>query len=251
MPQISVVIICKNEAQNIGNTLNSFQGITDDIIVYDNGSEDGTQQIVKDFGANLVESSWEGFGKTKNKAIALAKYDWIFCPDADEAIDEAAKKELGNINFSDETIVYQFRFKNFFSEKWIRFGEWGKDKHIRLFNRKKNKWSEDAVHEQLLLPYYIKSVLLKGFILHHTAKNVNEYEIKMRKYAKLGAEKYFRQGKKVSWLKIISSPCFSFIKNYVFKFGFLDGKEGFACAWLSALYTFLKYKELNQLTNKS
>ena len=247
MQKISVVVICKNEAKNIANTLSSFQGLTDDIVVYDNGSTDGTQQIVKQLGVNLVEGNWEGFGKTKNKAIALAKYDWILCNDADEAIDETAKKELLNSNLLDESTVYVFRFKNFFANKWVRFGEWGNDKHIRLFNRKKNKWSEDAVHETLLLPHNHKTVLLKGFILHQTTSGTKEYEIKMRKYARLGAEKYFRKNKKASWIKIIFSPCLSFLKNYVLKLGFLDGKAGFACARISALYTFLKYKELKAM----
>ncbi len=247
MQKISVVIICKNEAAVIGKTLKSFSGLTDDIIVYDNGSTDGTQQIAKQFEVNLIEGIWEGFGKTKNKAIASAKYDWILCNDADEALDEAAKTEVLNLDLTDETIVYEFRFKNFLGNKWIRFGEWGSDKHIRLFNRNKVRWNEAAVHESLIFPNNYKKKLLKGFILHKTSATSFEFETKMRKYAKLSAEKYLRQGEKTSWLKIVLSPTFSFIKNYFFKVGFLDGKEGYQCARINALYTFLKYWELKNL----
>ena len=102
MQQLSVVIVCKNGANVVGKTIESFSGLTDDVLVYDNGSTDGTQEIVRRTGAKLVEGTWEGFGRTKNKANALAKYDWIFSLDADDAIDEELKKNLLQENLVDE-----------------------------------------------------------------------------------------------------------------------------------------------------
>lgn len=247
MQNLSVVIICKNEADVIGATLKSFKGLTDDIVAYDNGSNDGTQEKVKLAGAKLYEGSWEGFGKTKNKANALARYNWILSLDADEAIDEELKNDLLQLELADESKVYELQFKNFLGNKWLRFGEWGNDKHIRLFNRKRVKWNEASVHEALEFPERYKTVSLKGSVFHKTAANASEYENKMRKYAELNAEVYFRRGKKDSNMKIYLSSAFSFLKNYFFKLGFLDGREGFDCARINALYTFLKYKKLNEL----
>src|SRR6266404_1489284 len=96
MQKISVVIICKEE--EIGRCLKSLEGLTDDIVVLDNGSTDNTKKIVRIAGARLVEESWEGFGKTKNKAIKLAKYNWILNLDADESIDEELKNSLQNLS---------------------------------------------------------------------------------------------------------------------------------------------------------
>jgi len=251
MQKISVVIVCKNEANVIGETIASFAGLTDDIIVYDNGSKDGTQEIVKKSNAKLFEGSWEGFGKTKNKANELAKYDWILSLDADEAIDQELKKNLLQFDLADEKKVYQLKFKNFFGNKWLRFGEWGTDKHIRLFNRKQAKWNDAEVHEAILLPEEVKVITVKGYVLHKTAPDSITYENKMKKYAQLNAKKYFQQGKSSNKLKIYLAPAFSFIKNYIFKFGFLDGKEGFDCARINALYTFIKYKKLKKLTVSS
>lgn len=247
MQKLSVVIACKNEAAIIGKTIKSFAGLTDDILIYDNGSTDGTQEIVKKSGARLVEGPWEGFGKTKNKANALAKYDWILSLDADEAIDDELKKNLFTLMLDDEKTVYAIRFKNFLGNKWLRFGEWGDDKHIRLFNRRLVNWNDAAVHESLVFPPDVKKDMIKGFVLHKTASSANEYKVKMKNYAVLNAEKYNRQGKDAGLLNIIISPIFSFIKNYFFKLGFLDGIAGFQCAWINAGYTFLKYKELKQL----
>lgn len=235
----------------IGETIKSFSGLTDDVLVYDNGSTDGTQEIVKQSGARLVEGSWEGFGKTKNKANALAKYDWILSLDADEAIDEQLKQIFSALDLSDDKNVYEFSFRNFLGNKWLRFGEWGDDKHIRLFNRQKVQWDNAEVHESLILPAGIKIISIKGNVLHKTAASIDEYREKMITYAALNAAKYFKEGKNSNSSKMYFSAAFSFIKNYFFKLGFLDGETGYQCAKINAAYTFFKYKKLRNLNKQS
>lgn len=250
MQKLSVVIVCKNGAKVIGETIKSFSGLTDDILVYDNGSTDGTKDIVRQSNARLVEGTWEGFGKTKNKANALARYDWILNLDADEAIDEELKENLLREDLADEKNVFEFKFKNFLGKKWLRFGEWGNDKHIRLFSRRKITWDDADVHESLLIPKDVKVIPVPGYVLHKTAASFSEYEIKMQNYAMLNAEKYFKQQKRSGSLKMFFSAIFSFLKNYFFKFGFLDGATGYHCARINARYTFLKYKRLDELWSK-
>jgi glycosyltransferase involved in cell wall biosynthesis len=247
MFQFSVVIICKNEEAIIGKTLQSLQGFAPDIVLYDNGSTDNTIETVKKFPVNLIQGFWEGFGQTKNKANSFAKYDWILGLDADEIPDEEMKTLMSKLSGADETTVYKFRFKNFLGNRWIRYGEWGNDKHIRLFNRRQVKWNEAEVHEQLIFPANVKIHELGGNVLHYTMKDETDYKTKMENYARLNAEKYFRQGKKASMLKQWLSPAFSFIQNYIFKLGFLDGSAGLTCARMTAWYTFLKYKILKEL----
>lgn len=250
MQKLSVVIVCKNGANVIRETIKSFSTLTDDILIYDNGSTDGTHEIVRQSDAKLAEGSWEGFGKTKNKANDLAKYDWILSLDADEAIDDELKRNLLQLELIDEMKVYELRFKNFLGNKWLRFGEWGNDKHIRLFNRSKIKWDNAEVHESLLLPNEVTKIALQGYVLHKTAASIKEYEEKTKNYAVLNAKKYFKQGKTTGELKIFFSAIFSFIKNYFFKLGFLDGATGFHCARINAGYTFLKYKKLKELSQQ-
>ncbi|HEV8505230.1 MAG TPA: glycosyltransferase family 2 protein, partial [Chitinophagaceae bacterium] len=152
MQKISVVIICRNEEDEIGRTLQSLSGLTDDIVVLDNGSTDNSKNIILDSGARLIEESWEGFGKTKNKATNFARYDWVLNLDADESIDEELKNSLSGLPLQNEYETFEIKFKNFFGDTYLRFGEWGNDKHIRLFNRKKVNWNEAVVHEGLILP---------------------------------------------------------------------------------------------------
>jgi glycosyltransferase involved in cell wall biosynthesis len=244
---LSVVIVCKNEAAVIAATLKSLEGVTDDIVVYDNGSTDNTVAIARQSPANVHEGTWEGFGKTKQKANALAKYDWILSLDADESIDEELNKSLLSLHPPNEETVYSIRFKNFLGNKYLRHGEWGTDAHIRLFNRKTVKWDDAPVHERLVLPPNVNVLKLDGFVLHRTMKDVHDYARKMVHYAMLGADRYYRDGKRSSWLKIRLSPAFNFFNYYILKLGFLDGYEGYVCAKMTAYYTFLKYSRLKEL----
>jgi glycosyltransferase involved in cell wall biosynthesis len=247
MQSLSVVIVCKNEAAIIGETLQSLVGLTDDIIVYDNGSTDETVAIAKTFPVSVHEGVWDGFGRTKNKADAIARYDWILSLDADEAIDEELKKALLGQPLDNDQVVYEIKFKNFFGDRWLRFGEWGNDKHIRLFNRKKVNWDEEPVHEKLLMPGGTIVSQLKGNVLHYTATDLAKYKAKLGKYAILNGKKYFEQGKKPWLFKKYFSAFFSFIQNYFFRAGFLDGKAGYQCAAFTAGYTFKKYQKLESL----
>ena len=247
MQKISVVIVCKNEEDEIGRTLRSLAGLTDDIVVLDNGSIDNTKNIVRDLDARLVEESWEGFGKTKNKATRFAKYDWILNLDADESIDKELKNSLLNLPLQNDDEVFEIKFKNFFGDTYLRFGEWGSDRHIRLFNRRKVNWNETIVHEGLIFAPGVRVKKLKGFVLHYTVKNKAEFANKMQKYGLLNAEKYAREGKRSSWLRIYLAPVFTFLKYYVFQLGFLDGRAGFICAKMSSYYTHIKYARLLEL----
>jgi len=244
---ISVVIIAKNEAHVIGNTLQSLQGVIHDVVVVDSGSTDETMKICKQFNASVIETIWKGYGINKNKGIVVAKHDWILSLDADEAIDEELKHSLQQLSLQNEHEVFNIRFKNFFCNKRMRFGEWGFDSHIRLFNRRQAKWDEAAVHESLLLPAGAKITTLKGNVLHYTVRNRQEYADKMNNYAMMNAKKYFESGKKPNFFKQYFSPAFSFLQHYIFRLGFLDGTEGYIIARTTARYTFLKYSYLNDM----
>jgi glycosyltransferase involved in cell wall biosynthesis len=245
---ISVVIITKNEAHIIANTLESLQPVTNDIIIVDSGSTDETVAICKKFNTVVIEANWQGYGINKNKGIEAAKYDWILSLDADEALDTELQQSLKQLKFSSDNEVFNIRFKNFYCNKWIRFGEWGFDWHIRLFNRKKVHWNNVAVHENLVFPEGVAITKIKGNILHYTVQNKKEYNNKTDHYARMNAKKYADAGKKATSFKLYFSPVFAFLQHYIFRLGFLDGAAGFIIAKTTARYTFLKYRYLKSMT---
>ncbi len=245
---LSVVIITKNEAHIIEETLQSLNGITNDIIVVDSGSTDNTISIARQFASKIIEAGWYGYSQNKNIGIAAAKNDWILSIDADEVVDQKLHDTLLNFSPQNQSEVFNIRFRTFFCKKRIRFGEWGIEKHIRIFNRKAIKWNDSEVHESLVFPKDVSKKILNGHLLHYTVENLKEYRNKICNYSLMRAREYFAKGKHATLFKLYLSPFLSFFHNYILRGGFLDGKEGLTIALGSFRYSFLKYKYLHQLT---
>ena len=252
MLKISIVIITKNEEHNLERTLKSIQGISDDVIIVDSGSTDGTLMIAGKYGTKILRTEWLGYGPTKNMGIERAKYDWIFTLDADEAIDETLKESLSSLDLrNDENVVYKAGFRNYIGEKYLQYGRYLKSTSTVLFNRKYIKWNQEPVHEKLVIPGNFSSRKLKGLVLHYSMKDLADYNNKMVRYALLNAQKYFDQGRTVSTLKLLFAGRFAFVRNFLLRGGFLDGRIGFVSAVIYAHYTFLKYARLKELIDLS
>lgn len=250
MIPVSIVIITKNEAGVIAGCIEKARLITDDVVIIDNGSTDETLEIAHAYRCRVYEKTWEGYGVNKNKGIRLAKYSWILSLDADELADDELIASLYTLKLNDPWVVYDIKFKSYFGKKPIRFGNWGRDHHIRLFNRSLVQWSEAMVHETLLLPQNIEIKKVAGYLHHYSVKDANEYDEKCRYYAKLSARKYFNTGKRTTAVKLYLSPVFGFVKSYIFFLGFLDGKEGWQIAKTTVKNTYLKYHYLERMVQQ-
>ncbi len=244
MAPVSVVIITKNEAETIASCIKAAQLISDDIIVADNGSSDNTVAIALKHGCRVYHDRWDGYGINKNKGIARAKYNWILSIDADEIADKALATAIHQLPLNDPNTVYDIKFRSYYGKKLIRFGSWGRDHHIRLFNRTKVKWSTSPVHETLLSPKNITIKRLGGYLHHYSVKDAAEFMTKADHYAKLSASKYLMNNKKPTFIKLHVAPLFHFIKNYIVFLGILDGKAGWDIAWMISQHTWRKYRLL-------
>jgi glycosyltransferase involved in cell wall biosynthesis len=251
MVPVSVVIITKNEAEMISRSIFMLKQITDDIIIVDNDSTDQTLNISIENGCRVYQKNWDGYGANKNKGIAFARYNWILSIDADEIPDTALLTSITELKLDDNNMVYDIPFKAYYGDKPINFGNWGRDHHIRLFNRTRVKWSEPPVHEILILPQNVRVKKLKGHLHHYSVKNAREHEAKIIHYAQLSALKYLQSGKKAGFVKLYIAPVFHFVKTYVFLLGFLDGKEGWNIAKMALKNTWLKYYYLSKAQHAS
>jgi glycosyltransferase involved in cell wall biosynthesis len=249
MIPLSVIIITKNEAEAIAECIAAAKLITDDIIIMDNYSTDETCSIAINQGCRLYQRPWDGYGANKNKGIEMAKYDWVLSVDADEIADLELVLSLHSLKMDDPTMVYDIRFKSYFGKKLIRYGAWGRDHHIRLFNRTRVKWSESNVHETLLIPDGSQMQRLDGHMHHYSVKDRRECNAKGLYYARLSAEKYLNAGKKANAVNLYLSPIFGFVKSYILFGGFLDGKEGLDIARITYKNKWLKYHYLLRLQN--
>lgn len=189
---------------------------------------------------------WEGYSATKNKLANLARNSWILSLDADEMPDEHLLQSLSSLLYENLPVsnIYTFKRHSFFNGKKILHGAWGRDKVTRLYNRDYTGWNREAVHEALEGKGDTQLMPLEGVLLHYTADDYNSFLHKNRKYAELSADKYFEKKKKSPLWKRLFSPAFTFIKEYIFLGGFLDGREGYQIASINAMYTRWKYELL-------
>lgn len=239
MPALSVVIITLNEEKNIARCLASAMAVGDEVIVADTGSIDNTITIASALGATIFRLSFEGYGATKNKANQLASHDFILWLDADEALDQTAIDAVidWKNNFKKVNEAASLKRLNKLGEKWIQHGEWYPDTKIRLFNRNVFSWDLKTVHESLRPNIKIETKKLVGYVLHHAYDDLIQLQEKTKRYAQLASIEINQPSK----LKGLSAGILRFIKAYILKSGFMEGKVGFEIAKINALGTYWKY----------
>lgn len=244
---LSVVIITKNEASNLGRCLASVAW-ADDIVVLDSGSTDRTMEIAREHGARVLETPWLGFGKTKQLAVDAATHDWVFSIDADEVVTERLRREMGVILEKPRKQGYRISRRSYYLGRLIRFSGWRSDAPLRLFNRLHGRFNEKIVHESVEMAS--KAGLIKAHMLHYTFPTISTHLAKIDNYSGLGAKQLLDKGKKVNLVSACFHGVVKFIKMYLLKLGFLDGKEGFVLAVISSFGVSLKYLRLWELNHK-
>jgi glycosyltransferase involved in cell wall biosynthesis len=246
--KISATIITLNEEKNIGRCIDSLLNVADEIIVLDSFSIDKTVEIAQNKNVRVIQQQFMGYGKTKYYATTLAQHDWILSLDADEALDEILKQEIISLKSNADADAFSVNRLNNYCGQWIRHGSWYPDTKIRLFHRQKFNWNDAEVHEKVVsnLPD-VKIRKLNGHILHYTVSTVRQHHGQAKKFASIAAADANNHGKKSNLFLVVLSPAFKFVRDYFFKLGFLDGKNGFLIAWISAKAKYWKYHQLYRL----
>lgn len=240
---LSVAIITKNEAHNLANCLASV-GFADEIVVLDSSSTDGTRQIAAEFGARIeVSDQWAGFGKEKNKAIDLCTGDWILSLDADERIPSELESEIRTLLLGgSEHSAYAIPRLSWFCGRFIHHSGWRPDYVVRLFKRDTARFSDDLVHERLITQGTIG--FLKNSITHISFRDFDSVVNKMNSYSTASALQMSRIGKQGGPVKGLLHGLWTFLRAYLFRLGFLDGRHGLALAISNAQGTYYRYLKL-------
>ncbi|RCW92216.1 glycosyltransferase family 2 protein [Winogradskyella arenosi] len=252
MLKLSGVIITFNEEKNIEKCLSSLSKVVDEIVVVDSFSTDNTKTICQKFNVHFIEQEFLGYIEQKNFALAQAKYDHIVALDGDEALSEPLQKSILALKSNWVYEGYYANRLNKLGEQWIKHTTWYPDKKLRIFDRRKAKWTGTNPHDRIrLLDGTMKTGFLKGDILHTNYQTYSEHNQQIEKFTTIAAEAYFKKGKKASLFKIIINPTWAFFQSYIIKLGFLDGFNGFYISVQTANIRFLKYAKLRELQKKA
>lgn len=242
MPSLSVTVITKNEAHNIEACLRSI-AFADEVIVLDSGSTDATVQLAVSMGAKVsVNSHWQGFGVQKNRALALASGQWILSIDADERLSVELQSEIQKTLENPVADAYCFPRLSSYCGQYIRHSGWYPDHVTRLFRRDAACFSNDIIHEKLVVKGQVRQ--LRNRLLHESFQNFETVLDKIDRYSTAGAQSLFSKGRTSSFPQALSHGFWAFIRTYFLQLGFLDGWMGLALAISNAEGTYYRYLKL-------
>lgn len=249
MPSLSVIIITKNEAADIGACIESVAW-ADEIIVVDSGSTDDTVAISRALGAQVhVVHDWPGFGVQKNRALDLATREWVLSLDADERVTPELRREMeAAMQGAAAAPAYDIPRSSSYCGRFMRHSGWYPDYVTRLFRRGQARFSDDLVHERLIVEG--KPERLKGELLHYAFDGLEEVLRKVDQYSTAGAQRMHARGRQASLAGAVLRGGWSFVRTYFLRLGFLDGREGFMLAVSNAEGTYYRYAKLTLLNRK-
>lgn len=241
---LSVIIITKNEANNLRRCLESVSW-ADEIIVLDSQSSDNTLEIAREYTQKAyLSEDWQGYGIQKQRALMLASGDWILNLDADESITEDLKEVILKAMSEDKADAYQIPIVMHFYGRDLPHSS-SPTRHVRLFKRQGATYSPDRIHEKILLPKQARIAKLKLPIAHHSFQDVSHALYKINRYSSYSAKIRRQSMKSVGLTKILMGTSWMFFRCYILQRGFLDGVSGFLLAIFKAQGTF--YRGIKQV----
>lgn len=243
---LSVIVITQNEAARLPTCLASC-AFADEIVVVDSGSRDDTVAIAEAAGARVIRTSdWPGFGAQKQRALDAARGRWVLSLDADEWLDEelaAAVRAVVARPASDaEPAGYELARLSAFCGQWMHAGSWHPDPALRLARRDRARFSPDRVHERLIIEGAVGR--LPGRLLHNSIPTLDDAVQKMNRYSSGRAEDLRARGRRGGLGSALGHALWAFVRAYLLRRGFLDGRLGFVLAVLDAEGTYYRYLKL-------
>ena len=249
-PQLSVIVITKNESARIVACLASV-AFADEWIVVDSESGDDTAQRARQAGAQVFSfADWPGFGAQKQRALDRASRPWVLAIDADERVtpELAASIQRAIGAGEDGPVAYELSRVSSFAGHWIHHGDWYPDRVLRLFRRDRARFSADRVHERVIVDGMIGR--LEGELMHDTMPTIDDAIAKMNRYSSESAAERVAKGQRGGASAAIGHAAWAFLRGYLFKRGFLDGAAGLAVAAYVAEGTFWRQLKIAELARR-
>lgn len=248
-PTLGVAIIALNSEARLAQCLDAV-AFADDIVVIDGGSRDETVSIARARGARvIVDPDWPGFGPQKNRAVATLSTDWILSIDTDEIVSPELARSIDEALRAPRATVYALDRLSSFCGEWVRHSGWYPDWVPRLFKREAARFSDDLVHERLVFDGHAER--LEGKLLHYSYEDFETVLRKLDAYSSAGARQRFAAGARGGLGKAIARGSWAFVRTYLLRRGFLDGRAGFMIAAFNAQTVYYRFVKLAWLAQQN
>lgn len=240
---LSIALIVRNEAEHLADCLETLS-FADELIVVDGGSTDATCEIARRYTEHVhVHADWQGFGEQRRRAERHATGDWILMIDADERVTPALRASIEQA-IQGPPALYRMPRLTWCFGAYIRHSGWYPDPVIRLYPRGQAGYNDALVHEKLDNPNGLPLKTLTGDLLHYSYRDLRHYLEKSAHYAQAWADQRAARSKTASLMGGIGHALGCFLRMYVLKAGWKDGRAGLLLALLSSHSTFVKYADL-------
>ncbi|WGS50925.1 glycosyltransferase family 2 protein [Paraburkholderia sp. D15] len=246
---LGVAIITKNAAARLAECLQAVS-FADQIVVIDGGSTDGTADIARAHGARVIEETdWPGFGPQKNRAVDALSTSWILSLDADEIVSPELAESIRATLLAPTADIYAVDRLSSFCGHWIHHSGWYPDWIPRLFKRGAARFSDDLVHERLV--FDTPAQRLAGKLMHYSYEDFESVLRKLDSYSSAGAKQRHAAGKRGGFRKALGRGTWAFVRTYLLRRGFLDGRAGFMIALFNAETVYYRFLKLGLLGDKA
>jgi (heptosyl)LPS beta-1,4-glucosyltransferase len=246
VPKLSVTVITRDEARNIAAALESVAW-ADEIVVVDSASTDDTVAIARRFTDRVVVREWPGYIAQKNHAAALASHEWIFSLDADERATPALAEEIRGLMAGEpEGAAYRIPRVTWHLGRWIRSTDWYPDHQVRLYDRRRARWTGQYVHEAVEVDGRLGE--LRHDLQHFPFRDIADHVDTINRYTTYAAQQMYESGRRASLPQVVGHPPLAFLRNYIAKGGIRDGAPGLVISAMNAYYVYLKFAKLWELS---
>lgn len=248
---ISIVVITKNEEDNIDQCLGSVHGWADEIVVVDDESTDRTIQMAQKYTDKVFSRKMDIEGTHRNWAYAQARNEWVFSLDADEYLTEELKSEIGMTIPDTEFHAFSMPLRTYIGDYWVRHSGWYPASKIRMFMKSRLKYEEVEVHPRPVLNGI--EGRLKGDIVHMGYPDFSHFLASLNRQTTLEAKKWINTGRPMSIGKAIWRTIDRFPRIFFRKKGYKDGFIGFIISYFASLYqviSYAKYWEMKRTQKK-
>jgi len=242
MLPVSVFIIAKNEADRIGETIRAVRDLTDDLIVVDSGSTDGTQAVAEELGARVIFNDWPGYGPQKRFAEEQCRHVWLLNVDADEVVPPKLAAEIRDLFSNGEPPCQAYRigiaeiFPGEAAPHPMAYTLWP----VRLYRKDWGRYSPSLVHDRVDLNPDAKVGKLKGVIHHWSVRSLGDQLAKLNRYSDQQAVDLEIRGVSIPTWRIFFELPAAFIKAYIGRRHALRGTYGFLTAMNYAISRHLR-----------
>jgi glycosyltransferase involved in cell wall biosynthesis len=239
---LSIFVIAKNEADRLPRTLAAVRDLTDDLVVIDSGSTDGTQALAEAAGARVMHRDWEGYGPQKRFAEEQCLHPWLLNLDADEWVPPELATEIRRLFAygEPEAQAYEIRIAEVFPGEDAPHPWAYALPPVRLYRRDAGSYSTSPVHDRVDLKPGTRVGRLKGVVHHFSVRSIGDQIGKLNAYSDQQVADLAARGKRVPvWRLFVEFPA-AFLKAYIGRRHFVRGAYGFITAMNYAFFRWLR-----------